>query len=183
MIFTSIDLELNKDGNKTTDIIQIGAVIGNVHTGEILETLRLYVSIPTPLDPFIIQLTGITSTILDKQGTSLLEAYYKLREAHIKHNSHKMLIQWGSGDERELKEQLLDVGMPIEQWEFGRTYFNVKQMCQEIALSKKQTLQGGLKKHCNKFNVTFEGPAHDALNDAKGTFDLFCHLLTKYKNI
>lgn len=58
-IFTSIDLELNKQGDKTTDIIQVGLVCGDPLTGEIKDKLSLYIKIDTPIDAFINTLTGI----------------------------------------------------------------------------------------------------------------------------
>lgn len=182
-IFTSIDLELNKEGDNTTDIIQIGATIGDVFTGEILEKLSLYVKASKPIDPFIINLTGITDKILEEKGTTLLEAYNILKEAHNKHSAHRMVIQWGGGDERILKEQLLQQGMKEEDWCFGRTFWNVKTLCQGIQLSKGLNIQGGLKKNCNRHGVLFEGPAHDALQDSLNTFKLFVKLLPKFKTL
>lgn len=182
-IYTSLDLEMNADGEHTFDIIQIGAVIGNVHTKEIYENLSLYIDIKQSLHPFITDLTGITDYTLQTQGTTLLEAYNTLKAAHIKHGAHHMVIQWGRGDERLLKEQLLTKGLKDSDWCFGRTYWNVKTICQAIQLSKGQSLQGGLKKNCARFGVKFEGPAHNALPDAKNTFQLFATLLPKLKNI
>ncbi len=178
-VYTSIDLELNKEGDHTTDIIQLGAVIGNVFTGQILEKLSLYVKPSKPLDPFIVELTGITDAVLSEQGTTLLEAYAALAAAHKRHNAHHMLIQWGGGDERELKAQLPEG----TEWCFGRTYWNVKTICQAIQLSKGFSLQGGLKKNCARFGVSFEGPAHTAEQDALNTFKLFAALLPKLRTL
>jgi len=183
MIFTSLDLELNKEGNQTTDIIQIGAVIGNIYTGEILKKLRLYVKPSKPLDPFIITLTGIKQSDIDEKGITLLEAYNELKKCHIDLKSHHSIIQWGGGDEKELKEQLLKQGMPFYDWCFGRTYFNVKSLCQSISKAKKQKFQGGLKKYCQRHKVIFEGPAHDALQDSLNTFKLYVDLLKKLEKI
>jgi inhibitor of KinA sporulation pathway (predicted exonuclease) len=182
-IFTSIDLEMNADGKNTYEIIQLGAVIGDVHTGEIFEKLSLYVNIEKPLYPFITELTGITDYTIISKGTTLLEAYNILKDAHIKYNSHSMIVQWGGGDEYMLKKQLFEKGMLPGDWIFGRTFWNVKTLCQAIQLSKGCNIQGGLKKNCNKFGVKFEGPAHDALKDSYNTFRLFQTLLPKLKNI
>jgi inhibitor of KinA sporulation pathway (predicted exonuclease) len=182
-IYTCIDLEMNADGKRTYEIIQIGAVIGNIHTGEILEKLSLYINIGKSLYPFITDLTGITDNTLVTKGTTLLEAYNTLKAAHIKHNAHTMLIQWGHGDEAYLKHELLQNGLKPEDWIFGRRNWDVKTICQSIQLSKGASLQGGLKKNCNRFGVQFKGPAHTAEQDAENTFYLFKALLPKLKNI
>jgi len=56
-IFTSLDLEMAQPSKK---IIQIGAVVGNIVTGEILEKLSIIVNPKEQLTEFIINLTGIT---------------------------------------------------------------------------------------------------------------------------
>ena len=182
-IYTSIDLELNADGKQTFDIIQIGAVIGNVITGEVLEELSLYVDIKKPLYPFITELTGITDYTIQTKGTTLVEAYNTLKEAHKKHGAHHMVVQWGGGDEYALKKQLIEAGMDPREWCFGRTFWNVKTLVQALQLSKGLTIQGGLKKSCHKYNVKFQGPAHDALFDSLNTFRLFSKLLRDLKNV
>jgi len=55
--FICFDLELNQPSEK---IIQLGAIAGNIQTGEILESLSAYINPGEPLDPKIITLTGIT---------------------------------------------------------------------------------------------------------------------------
>ena len=94
-IFTSLDLEMNnKEGKK---IIQIGAVVGNITTGEILETLSIIVNPKEQLTDFIIGLTGITQNDVDN-GVTLEEAYLKLKEMHLRHKSFINCITWGGGD-------------------------------------------------------------------------------------
>lgn len=176
MIFTAIDLEMNKENHECTDIIQVGAVVGNSVSGEILARFSEFIKIDKPLSPYITGLTGIEESDL-KKGMSLLEAHAKLKSLHLQYKSHKSVVQWGSGDEALLKKQLLAKGMDISEWEFGKRCFDVKTVCQTMQLSRGETIQGGLKKNCNRFGAKFVGPAHNALNDAESTFNLFHKLI------
>lgn len=174
---------MNADGEKTYQIIQIGAVIGDIHTGEIFEKLSLYIDIKTSLYPYITTLTGITDNTLVTKGTTLLEAYNTLAAAHKKWGAHHMAIQWGGGDDLKLKQDCLAAGMKEEDWIFGWRHWDVKTYCQGSQLSRGVSIQGGLKKNCARFGVPFEGPAHDALQDSLNTFNLFHSLLPKLKQI
>jgi len=183
VIFTAIDLELNKneENTHTTDIIQLGSCTGNVYTGEILETNSFFVKIDKPLIPYIEQLTHITDYKLQSKGTTLLEAYNKLKAVHQKYEAKTSLITWGSGDHLELKKQLIAQGMKEEDWAFGYRCLDTKTLVQSIQLANKSSMQGGLKKGCARFGVTFPHPAHDAANDAKATFLLYVELLKRLK--
>lgn len=182
-IYTTIDLELNKENGYTTDIIQIGYAVGNVFTGEILESGNVYVKIAKPLSEFIITLTGITENDLATKGTSLLEAFNQLKKVHQQYNSHPCLVQWGGGDSITLYDQLIAKGMDPKEWIFGRREWDVKTIAQSILLAKQLKFQGGLKKMSLRFGVPVQGPMHDAKNDAIATFNLFCYFLKELKGI
>ena len=53
-IFTSLDLELNKDPTTGPKIIQIGAVVGDLVSGNIIEKFSVYVNPHQQLTPEII---------------------------------------------------------------------------------------------------------------------------------
>src|ERR1035437_5490268 len=101
-VFTSLDLEMNQPSGS---IIQIGAVVGNIVTGEILEKLCVNVKIDEEISPFITELTGITQEDVNN-GISLLEAYNLLAVLHLKYKSFCNAITWGGGDTQELFKQL-----------------------------------------------------------------------------
>jgi inhibitor of KinA sporulation pathway (predicted exonuclease) len=176
LIVTSLDLELNKSGNKTTSIIQIGAIVGNLSTGEILERVNLIVNPQEPLDPFIIKLTGITQEQVDS-GIPLKEAYSILSNVHTKHGSLRNCVTWGGGDNQELRSQL---GLNEQNFIFGRRWIDVKTIYQSYRMSQDMKIQAGLKKACHNMGLLFKGPAHDALQDAENTFNLYIHLLKKF---
>lgn len=172
MNFMSLDLELNQPSNK---IIQVGAVIGNLETGEVLEKINCYVKLDEELNPFIIELTKITPELLQTQGMSLQLAYQRLVEAHIRHLCFRNVITWGGGDSRLLMQQL---GLDEESFQFGRRWVDIKTIFQFWRLAQGQKMQGGLARSLTKVGLTFKGTKHSALDDAYNTF-MMAHQLLK----
>lgn len=187
-IYTSLDLEMNSGGK----IIQIGAVIGDVHSGVILDKLRIYVHIDEPLDGRIAALCGITQEQLNN-GVPLIDAYKRLASFHLKHGSVRGALTWGGDDSTYLLERVFtELGLTKTDpnqtsfgimkntetpWVFGRRSFDVKTVFQAYAIANGVKPVSGLKKSCKKMEVLFEGPAHDALQDALNTFKIFSKLI------
>jgi inhibitor of KinA sporulation pathway (predicted exonuclease) len=177
-IFTSLDLEMNnKEGKK---IIQIGAVVGNITTGEILETLSIIVNPKEQLTDFIIGLTGITQNDVDN-GVTLEEAYLKLKEMHLRHKSFINCITWGGGDSHELAEQLLKENPNFTGWYFGRRWIDAKTLFVSWRFANGQPIQGGLARSMTKVGLKFKGRKHNALDDATNTFHMYRAMLGKLK--
>lgn len=176
-IFTSLDLEMAQPSGR---IIQIGACVGNINTGEILESLSVVVNAKETLSDFILGLTGITQDQVDN-GETLEEAYLKFKKMHEKYKSHPMIVQWGGGDEWELKSQLFEQGMSKDNWVFGRTTMNVKNVYQSYCLANGAKMQSGLAKSMTKLGLKFIGRKHNAKYDAINTFLLYIELLKKLK--
>ncbi len=173
-IFLSLDLEMNQNSGK---IIQIGACVGNVYTGELLGEFSQLVKIDEPLNPFIVKLCGITDADLHSDGVTLLEAYERL----LKFRNHFETIQrnpltWGGGDSNELHTQLGHV----ESWPFGRRWLDLKTVFQFYQLSKQQKVQSGLAKSMNKLGRPFKGTKHNAKDDAINTFYIAHDLIGKF---
>lgn len=171
-VFTVLDLELNQPSNK---IIQIGAIVGDVYTGQVLEQFCADINPEETLNPVIIQLTGITQEQVD-QGCTLLAGYQALVGLHRAHNSFMNPIVWGGGDTVLLGQQLAALGKPYE-WVFGRRWIDAKTLYIAKRIQDRDPLQGGLKKACHRLGLKFEGPAHNALQDSVNTFKIFRKLL------
>lgn len=115
-----LDLELNNnldEGNspksKTTDIIQIGAVVLNLESGEVTKTFNRYCKLITPLDngelrlsKFIIKLTRISQDKIDREAVSLVDAYCDLVDFCKENNVGRIAGTWGGGDLEGLREQV-----------------------------------------------------------------------------
>jgi inhibitor of KinA sporulation pathway (predicted exonuclease) len=179
-IFTSLDLEMNQPSGK---IIQIGAVVGNITTGFILDKLSVIVNPNEELNPFIVKLTGISQHQVNC-GEDLQIAYGKLCMMHIKHAAFHSPITWGNGDVETLKQQVA-VGNN-SQFLFGRRYFDSKTLFQAYCLAYnvanassggKMKLQSGLAKSMIRVGLNFKGRKHNAADDAENTFVIFHHML------
>lgn len=180
-IFTSLDLEMNQPSGK---IIQVGACIGNVSTGKILDKLSLYVNPMENLRQDIVELTGITQFNVDS-GLSVEGAYVKLKEMHEMYDSFVNCITWGGGDSKELLEQLRLENTDIE-WCFGRRWLDTKTLFVSWRVANKKPIQGGLAKSMLKVGLRFQGRKHNACDDAVNTFHMYCRMLSmirgEYKN-
>lgn len=179
-IFTSIDLELNQNPTSGPKIIQIGAVVGNIRTGEILERYSAYINPQQALEPFIIQLTKITQEQVDSADT-LLSAYMGLEEMHKRHNSFINPITWGGGDTTELYAQLKTENTNFSGWCFGRRWIDAKTLYCSYRIARGEDPSGGLAKAMTKFKLRFNGQKHNALADAENTFQIYKHMLGMFQ--
>lgn len=186
-IFTSIDLEMNQPSGK---IIQIGAVVGNIKTGEILDSLSVIVNPHEQLgtcndiETTITELTGITQEQVDA-GVELEEAYLVLRDFHKKHGSFINPITWGGGDAEEVRQQLESEfsaeGKELPAWCFGRRWIDAKTLFVSWRFAHGQPIKSGLAKAMLKVGLRFQGRKHNALDDAKNTFIMYKRLLELFK--
>ena len=188
-VFLSFDLEMNQPSGK---IIQIGAVAGNVLTGEIAdERFSVLVQCGEPLcttnnrltnECDIPRLTGITQEELEAHGVSLWEAYELFVDSWRRRGAAQTLLTWGFGDVRELRSQLLLArpeltDFPAERpFPFGHRSIDVKTLHQAWATVNRVSIKAGLSKALSKHKLTFDGRAHNALWDAYNTFRI-AHLL------
>jgi inhibitor of KinA sporulation pathway (predicted exonuclease) len=166
MNFLSLDLELNQP---TESIIQVGAAVFDIFSGEIKETIRVYVSLPSSeeLSPFITKLTGITKEDLETKGVSLKEAYKNLVNLHTKYSCQKNLITWGGGDSQLLERDLRLLAE--DQYAFGRRWIDVKTAHQFYCMRHGISTRGGLAKSLTRVGLRFKGKKHDAMDDAINT--------------
>lgn len=172
-IFTCLDLEMNQPSGT---IIQIGAVVGNITTGEILERLSIYVHTDEILREDIVKLTKIHQEDVDN-GIELIDAYRELKRMHKNHHAFVNPVTWGGGDSLELLQQLQAKYPGFDGWPFGRRWIDVKTLFLGWRIANRKPLQGGLARSMAKVNVQFNGHAHDARWDAENTFHMFRKML------
>jgi inhibitor of KinA sporulation pathway (predicted exonuclease) len=174
-VFMAIDLELSQPQR---EIIELGAVVGNLRTGEVLEEKNWYVNVGYPLSDFIVSLTGITDDILQSQGVTLKEAYEGLCEMHKRNAAYRNPIVWGIGDTVHLREELK---LDDEVFLFGRRFWDVKGLFQAYMFSQGKNLPSGLKKSMQRMGEQFDGKPHGALPDARNTFKMGHLLIKKFR--
>ena len=174
-VFTALDLEMNQPSGK---IIQIGACVGNIKTGQIFEKLRVYINPNEHLNPAITQLTKITQEDVN-HGCTLEEGYRKLQRLHENYGAFINAITWGGGDSIELIEQLKAENPHFEGWCFGRRWLDTKTLFVSWRFANGKPIQGGLARSMTKVGLKFEGQKHDALDDSINTFRMYIAMLGK----
>jgi inhibitor of KinA sporulation pathway (predicted exonuclease) len=177
-IFTSLDLEMNQPSKK---IIQIGASVGNIKTGQIFDKLSVFVNPHEHIAPFITELTKITQDDVN-HGLELEEAYRKLQKMHENYSSFVNPITWGGGDSKELLDQLKQENPHFEGWCFGRRWLDTKTLFVSWRFANGQPIQGGLARSMTKVGLKFEGQKHNAMDDAINTFRMYIAMLAIMKD-
>lgn len=164
-------------------IIQIGACVGDSDTGTIFETFSVFVNPEELLDQRIIDLTGITQNEVNA-GVSLMDAYLMLKNFQEVHECSMNPVEWNGGDSQLLLKQLRDGYHLFEHfhdWCFGRRFLDAKTLYQAYRMANAKPVAGGLARAMTKFGLKFEGRRHDARDDAKNTFRIYCKLIEYFK--
>lgn len=174
-IFTALDLELNQNKATGPRIIQIGAVVGDLITGVVLEKLSVFVNPYQELEPYIKQLTKITQEQVDT-GVSIIDAAHQLVQLHTKYKSFCNPIVWGQGDVKALTKETPNVNLY-----FGRRELDTKTLYVSWRLANSQHPTGGLSKAMSKVGLQFQGQAHNATWDALNTFLMYRRMLDFFK--
>ena len=175
-LLVSLDLEMNQPSGK---IIQIGAVLGNVETGEIVAEFDSKVNAGETLAPAIIALTKISQSEVD-QAPTLTDAYHALSHWLGRYAELRVLnpLTWGGGDTETLRVQL---NMEMERWPFGRRWIDTKTLYVAWRMAQGKDISGGLAKAMTKLGLAFQGQKHNALDDAKNTFRMYRALLKQFQ--
>ena len=172
MKLTCLDLEMNQPSGK---IVQIGAVVGDTQTGEIVDRLRIYVNPGEPIAEFITELCGITQEQIDTQGVSIDEAYTILKKFHKQANFINP-VSWGGGDSQEIYDQLSEETR--KSWCFGRRWIDAKTVfVSQMIAHQNRVDSSGLAASMKRVGLQFVGKQHDAQDDAENTFKMYQHLL------
>lgn len=175
-LIVALDLEMNQPSGR---IIQIGAVIGDVRTGEILSRFDAKVNPLEELDPRIAKLTGISAEVVAAAAplAAAGEAFKEWLDPFAETRTLNPLT-WGGGDTETLREQL---GCQDERWHFGRRWIDVKTLYAAWRMAQGKDISGGLAKAMTKLKLAFQGRKHDALDDALNTFRMYRALLAEFR--
>ena len=175
MRILSLDLELNQDPSSGPKIIEIGACVGDISTGEVIESYSAFVNPRQKLLNHIIKLTSITQEQVDN-GLTLEDAYLGMEALARKYDCLTMPIVWGMGDGHALRQEL-----PAHiEWAFGRRELDVKAVFQAYQMAFAQKVQAGLAKAMTRLGLTFKGKKHRAIDDAINTFIIYCELIKRF---
>ena len=180
MNLVSLDLELNQPSNK---IVQLGYVVGDILTKEIQVERSFYITLDEVFSEFVAGLTGIRpEQLLPENGSiSLQSAYEAVKQDHAAYACFRNPITFGGGDSDHLRQQLNIED--TDQYVFGRRWLDCKTLYITYAFANNMNTQGGLARCLTKFKLNFVGKKHNALDDARNTFILYCTLLDKLKQV
>lgn len=178
-----LDLELEQPSSnpntpdsqvKEPSIIQIGYVIVDTVSEEILLKRSVYVNIGVPLSNYIKKLTGITDEQV-ANGLSIEDAFQVVVNDSVAFGCLNPVVQWGSGDVEHLQYEANMV-------KFGRSGMNIKHLYQVWAEANGVNTSGGLSKALSRIGIGWvSGRSHDALNDAINTARMYLHLRSLLK--
>lgn len=166
----SLDLEYNQPSKS---IIQVGIAIGNLKSGDILETRCYNIKVDEQISEFITTLTGIEQDDVD-EGFDLDWAYGRIYALHLEYDCFRNPITWGGGDSEDLRKAL---GLDDDRYVFGRRWIDAKTLFVSRCLAKDEKTQSGLAKSMTRLGLQFEGRKHNAKDDAVNTFRIYRKLL------
>lgn len=169
MKIISLDLEYNQPSEK---IIEIGAVCGNLETGEVIDMYETQVNPEEELNPRITTLTGITQAMVERSPLLNIAGPDFLSWAES-HKEFPNFMTWGGGDSQDLRDQLSP-----EKWAFGNRWLDVKTAY--IVYKQSQgtyKFRGGLAKSMITEGIPFKGKKHRALCDSYNTFIFYFNIL------
>ena len=173
MTILVIDLELNQPSEK---IIELGYVIGDPISKNILLKRSILIDPLEKLSLDIIKLTNITQEMVD--GSSSLRDAYKTMMNDLSHfNTLPLIHQWGIPDAFLLRNQLNDSNL----WKFGRRWIDIKALYQTYAIINSENFHGGLRKSAAKIGIRMsKEEAHRADYDAEISFYVYCDLAKRF---
>jgi inhibitor of KinA sporulation pathway (predicted exonuclease) len=177
--YLALDLELNQPSGK---IIQVGVAIGSIKDRRTQYlTKKWYIRPNEPLDPFIIDLTGITEADLSKYSVSHDTVARELAELIKEHKTFINPVTWGGGDSTELLAEFCKNHADFPH--FGRRWIDVKTWYTYLLLSQGKNPAGGLASAMGAYKLQFQGQAHQADVDAENTLAFFFTLMQRQSKL
>lgn len=177
--YLALDLELNQPSGK---IIQVGIAIGSIKDRRTQYlTKKWYIRPNEPLDPFIIDLTGITEADLSKYSVSHDTVARELAELIKEHKTFINPVTWGGGDSTELLAEFCKNHADFPH--FGRRWIDVKTWYTYLLLSQGKNPAGGLASAMGAYKLQFQGQAHQADVDAENTLAFFFTLMQRQNKL
>lgn len=170
-LFVAIDLEFNQPSGT---LIQVGAVVGDTHSGSVIDRFCELCNPGEPLEPRIAKLCHIDPLEL-QQARPLPEVFESFTHWLNPYNGQRHLnpLTWGGADGHSLCEHAQREPGAL----FGRRWLDVKTLYTGYAMAQGQKGFGGLASALKVVGLRFQGQKHNAADDAANTFHMFCRLL------
>jgi inhibitor of KinA sporulation pathway (predicted exonuclease) len=172
-----LDCEFNQPSKKC---IQIGALVYDLDNAQCVDTYDSFVNPGEPINPEIVQLTGITDRDVSNAPT-IAQAFEELRWFHAKNKVFQNPIVWGSGVSNDSLALWNEVGADEPNF-MGWRVIDAKSIYQSLMLFDGGMYAGGLEQSMSRLGLTFQGTKHNALTDARNTFTIWYHLIRKMRD-
>ena len=176
-----VDLEATcwedkNDTSKVMEIIEIGAVLADSKTLEIMSEFQSFVKpILNPiLSDYCLNLTTIKQEEVD--SAEMFPSVLARLLDFCGETNDVTLASWGDYDRKQL---ILDCARFGVQYPFGADHLNIKELFTERKGSKKC----GMKKALRILGIPLEGMHHRGLDDARNIFKILAILLNQPESI
>ena len=187
--YLALDLEMNSDGKRTYEVIQVGISVGDIQNGITFTDQKMVRFLYTPngessleaLTDFIQNLTKITQSEYDKNVISSKECAEWISNIIEEFNPFRSPITWGGGDCHSLLKSFRQENINIPY--FQNRFIDVKTLYSYIEIVNGRSGSGSLNSALKRYKLKFEGVKHRADDDAKNTLKLFFHLLKRQNKI
>lgn len=172
--FMAFDLECNQPSKS---IIQVGIVVGNLKSGEILDKEQWNINVDEEISDYITNLTGITQTDVDN-GEFIGTVYDNICHIRDYYQCFRNPIVWGGQDCSHFRQEMNI--KDEEPFVFGFREIDAKTLYVSWRFKTGTTYQAGLGKALVKMGLEFQGKKHTAMDDAYNTFIIYRKLLEKF---
>ena len=177
------------------EMIALGAVLCSIdkhgYISKTKDPFKVYVKAKNKVGKYVVNLTGITDSLLEKEGVSFLEAMNLFKKYCGVNWKKSLFVSFGNHDIRILNQTIAyNINSPKElchqihanYWDFGAFISNFIKDDNGCMMS--------LIHYCELFNVALHQPAHDpeadSINLAK-LYDAFMRnkdlVLQEYKKV
>lgn len=142
------------------DIIEIGACLLDVKTGEITDNIGILV-IPerSEVSDFCTQLTTITPELIANEGITFRDACSQLKKQYD--TQDRAWASFGAYDRRQFQKQCAALGV---SYPFGPSHINVKTL---FGLKKGLEREEGMSGALEILGLPLEGTHHRGVDDAR----------------
>lgn len=144
----------------TSDILEFGICLLDIHSGEITENRGILVHPErSEISPFCTELTTITPELIAMEAISFKEACAVIQKEY--QGQSRAWASFGAYDFKQIQRQCADLGVG---YPLSPSHINVKTL---FALKYKLKYEEGMAGALKHLNLELEGTHHRGVDDAK----------------
>lgn len=160
----------NPPEGMTSDIIEIGICLLDVHTGEITDNRGIIVTPSrSTVSDFCTELTTITPEMVETDGIGFQDALKILKSEYD--SQSRIWASYGAYDLKQFQRQCNDLGVGFP---FGPSHINVKSL---FAVKHKLHHETGMAGALHLLGLPLEGTHHRGVDDARNIAKILYSIL------